>query len=254
MKQVRSWAAGVAVVAGIWMLSTGRTEGQDEKKTTAEVNADVFKAIVSDAAKNIQKGLAKKDKKTLRRLKTEAALIAGFAQYTHGGPTAAERAGIRDAALQLSAAIAAGKTADAKKLADQLAAGKGVEGAKPGEVDIMKKANLDHFDIMKQFAREPDGYGTELHFRKLTGLGNTIPQKEFDTGLLTEAYKASVAMHMLKGYKYEDGPKPFAKLVEGAMIPTARWAEAAGKKDGAGGARMVYDTTIACGACHKRFR
>ncbi|MGE3808977.1 MAG: hypothetical protein AB7K24_30305, partial [Gemmataceae bacterium] len=103
MQQCR-WAAGLAVLAGIWLIA-GKSEGQDPPKDQAIVNADVFKALVVDAANNIQKNLDKKDKKTLRKLQTEAALIAGYAQFTHGGPTAAERAGIRDAALKLAAAI-----------------------------------------------------------------------------------------------------------------------------------------------------
>ncbi|MGE3807022.1 MAG: hypothetical protein AB7K24_20350, partial [Gemmataceae bacterium] len=119
---------------------------------------------------------------------------------------------------------------------------------------IMKKANLDHTDLMKQFSAPPAGYGIELHFKKITGLGNRIPEKEFTPELLDEAYKAAVAMHMLKTYKFADNPKVFSKMINGALEPSARWAEAVGKKDGAGGSRMVYETTLACGACHNKFR
>ena len=126
--------------------------------------------------------------------------------------------------------------------------------AELGDVDIMVKANLDHTDIMKQFANPPTGYGIDIHFKKITALGNRIPEKEFTTELLGESYKAAVAMHMLKTYKFPENPKVFAKLVDAALEPSARWAEAVGKKDGAGGSRMVYETTLACGACHKTYR
>lgn len=247
------WAAGLAMLAVIWTMST-RSEGQDAPKNMPIVNNEVFKALVVDAAGNIQKAIAKKDKKSLRKAQTEAALIAGYAQFTHGGPSAEERAGIRDAALKLVAALQANKNDDATKIAEQLAAYKGESGAKPGDVDLMAKAGLDHSDIMKQFANPPTGYGIDVHFKKITALGNRIPEKEFTTELLGESYKAAVAMHMLKGYKFKDNPKAFAKFVEGTLEPTARWAEAVGKKDGAGGSRMVYETTLACGNCHNKFR
>jgi hypothetical protein len=247
------WAAGLAMLTAIWSISS-RTEGQDAPKNMAVVNNEVFKALVVDAAGNIQKAIAKKDKKSLRKAQTEAALIAGYAQFTHGGPSAEERAGIRDAALKLVAALQGNKTDEATKVAEQLAAYKGESGAKPGDVDIMVKANLDHTDIMKQFANPPTGYGIDIHFKKITNLGNRIPEKEFTTELLGESYKAAVAMHMLKTYKFPENPKVFAKLVDAALEPSARWAEAVGKKDGAGGSRMVYETTLACGACHKTYR
>ena len=100
----------------------------------------------------LQKGLSKEpQKREVGTLKAVAMLVALNAQSQMGGKDAAKMAGLRDAALEVAAAVGKKDFAAAKAAAATLGEAKPVSDAKPVKLETMHKFELE--ELMSTFRK-----------------------------------------------------------------------------------------------------
>ncbi|GIW78692.1 MAG: hypothetical protein KatS3mg105_0499 [Gemmatales bacterium] len=250
MKHARRMGlALMMVIPALWSV-----HGADDAKGIPITEAE-YRKLVKSTVDEITKTLAKTDAKSKQKARMAAIFLAAYAQHTTGGPGAAERATMRDAALKLAQTIAAGQIADAKKQASALLTLKADPNANTAPLSIMKVAKLKVDDLMHQFGPPArGGYGIEFRYKKLTGLGNKLPNETLDDEFLSSAYRVAMSFAILKNYKHEDDPDKFRKYVDDAYQATVDMIPEVRAQNGPRTAPLLYKLTIVCSRCHNDFR
>lgn len=259
MKTHAQWWAGTTLLAlGLWYLAVGdRSHAADDKATGGvAMSEDEFKKLVASSVKNIQKALSEKpDKKNTLKAQTAAVMIAAYAQYAQGGPSAADKASLRDAALKLADTIAAGKVDDAKKQTDGLAAAKADPAAKTEPVPILAKSKLDLAKVMRQFGPVViGGYGIEDRLKKMTALGNKLPEAQMSEEFVLTLLQIATIAALAKDNPPSKNPAGFVKLSEDFRVLATTVADASRMKEGPKAAATLYKMTIHCNKCHDKYR
>jgi hypothetical protein len=221
----------------------------------ADPIAGADKVLTSDA-KFLEKGLEKSppEKRAIPTLKAVAMMIALNAQNQAGGKDAALKAGERDAALAVAAALAAKDYPAAKEAAAKISAPLPAKDAKP--VDLAKMHKFDLAEVMSTFRKARVG-----------GLGLEDDVRAFSKGVKDpEAAALAGGRIALIGHytlalppdinnpaqkaQWEKWSKEMTKLGEEAAAEGAKGATA----DNAKLATTFKNLDINCNACHTAFR
>jgi hypothetical protein len=223
--------------------------------------ADVAKLISQDA-KYIQDTLAKPtvDKKSQRRVRIAAMLIA---QYAQGGlakdnPKNASLATLRDKALGIIKAVDADKLADAKKLADALSPDIKAEGVVNVDFVPLNKS-LEFEAVMRAFSSERvGGFGLENQLEELVELKGPVDAEKAEK-IQTLALKVAQIAHLAHAYvpEKDDGKKTKKAWLEDAKEMQAAamaLAEAGKGKQDVAIAKAAQNLSGTCIKCHDIFR
>jgi Cytochrome C' len=220
--------------------------------------------LVADDAEVIQKTLAKdnleKDKKSQRKMRLAALMIAQYAQsaIAKENPKSASMATLRNQALAVHKAIEEMKFADAKTLAAKLSVDIPPDaGAKMQPVDLAK---LEDFDsVMHQFSSiRLGGFGLEEY---VEGLGELKQNPDAAEAQKIDVVGKKLAMiatlaqshtpPMLGGAKTLDAWKGFSKSMYQESLNLTKAAASGKAADISKAAVKVNDT---CKSCHDVFR
>lgn len=207
--------------------------------------------VMADALKD------KPDKRSADKARTAALMIAAYAQQNLSGPGGAQRATVRDAALEVAALIKAKEYPKAVKQAQALPGLKADPKAKKEKIRLLGAA-LDFDDLMAQFRQPPrGGLGIEGRFEALESNGGSeIPVKEVDEQLVRHAYLTAVAAELSAEHVPEEKDK--AKEWKTYAADMRQHALALGKaaraKDGKAAFRALELLNRSCEKCHKVFR
>jgi hypothetical protein len=260
MKRASFIGFGVAALGlSVWLIAgAGSGTAGDAKANPWQpiLPPQEYAKLVKHDAKLIQDALAKDVdmKKEGRKLKATALMIAAYAQSTKD---AKELSGVRDTALQLLDALENDKIADAKKYAEQLAAGKGGTAGKGGLLPLQTKLKLE--DIMHQFTSEMSGgFGYETEFEELADAKEALKAEQIDS-LVLKAYKVATVSQLAEASvpAEDDGAKTrkawlnFAGEFRKSALGLAEAAR--GKKDSE--VKTALQTlNMTCKKCHDVFQ
>lgn len=243
---------GVAVLGialGLLLGGTGSVAGGGAGK--AILPAGEFAKLVDHDVKVLKEALAKGtlDKKTTRKVRATAFMIAVYAQVAGAGA-------LRDDALKIAKLAEEGKAQEAAALAAKLSPA--AKGGKAAPVALEKQ--LDFENVMHQFASpRVGGFGWEKE------LGDLAESKEALTAaqlqhLALLGHKIAMIGHVADAYadeKNEGGTKTkknwltFAEQFRHAALAVAESAKA---KNDAGTKAAVEKLNTTCVKCHDVFR
>jgi hypothetical protein len=262
-KHTRLLGVGAAALVGaMGFLTDGNAAG--DKGPKAAVPEPAFNQLVKESAKVIQDGLDGKpdDKLTLRRVRTNAFVVAAAAQDQMGkaGADGKQLAALRDAALKLYEAAGEKKDlAEAKKQAGVIAQYPGVKaepGAGPGKVAL--KDRVDEIDeVMNVFAKKDKG-GDEIEKELITlgGQKKPLTPAQMSDKLVLNAYKAALVGQLLPEYnaiaknKAKDWDTWSADMQKAAL----ELAETVKGKNAKEVKTAINKLNSSCNACHSVFR
>lgn len=219
-----------------------------------------YPKVVDYAITVIREALGKEnpDKRSADRARMAAVMIAAYAQQDLGGADAAQRAGVRDAALEVAALIKNKEYAKAIQRAESLPKLPADSKAKKEKVKLLG-AIVDFDDVMTQFRQPPrGGLGIEGRFEELEALGGAaIPAKEMDELLARQAYLTAVAAELTAAHVPEDKKdmlKEWQKLSAEMRQHALALGAATRAKDGKAAFRALERLNRSCVQCHKAFR
>ncbi|MFL5330533.1 MAG: hypothetical protein ACJ8C4_16645 [Gemmataceae bacterium] len=159
----------ICVVGWLAACGIGAADKGPWKAVVPEKDADkLISTDVELVKETVAQGLS--DKKSARKAKATALLIAGYAQSAmlSYGTNAGRYALLRDRAIAVAQAITDGKTAESRKLAAELSRVSSAGGAKTEAVDLAASLDLD--TLMSSFRPESrGGRGWEAKLKKLEG-------------------------------------------------------------------------------------
>lgn len=217
-----------------------------------------LKKLVAQDAKRVQDALAKGalDKKSARRVRTAAFLLAAYAQSDPA--SVSRRAGLRDAALKVVKALDENKVEEAKAAAAELSNAKGkADGMGRDPVDLRKVAEFD--TVMRAYTRERlGGLGMEDYLNTLVELKGELPADEAEA-VAAFAHKNVIIAHLARGYppEEEDGQrtrKTWAALSGEMHAAAQNLAKAAATKKGDAVSAAATKLSDSCTKCHDVFR
>src|SRR5947207_3380083 len=213
-----------------------------------------YKQLVAQDAKVIQDTLAKgaMDKKAAAKIKAAAVLIAQYAQDRD-----TPDAGLRDTALGIAKAAAGGKADEAKKLAADLAPGKG--SGKPGAVDLSKAIEIE--EIMDVFKPERGGgQNLEKDLQTLAGKRAAYSAADYQK-IVPMVYKIAAIAQIAEGLPPEQsgGKKTKANWTKwsqemGVLAVEAGQAAKGAKPDDKSVKATLRKLEKNCTDCHEVFR
>lgn len=240
----------LSLLVGYWALAQAPSEA---------LPPDAFARLVTQDAKFIQDTVAKDkfDKKTGRKVKATAIMIAHYAQSGMGKGNAAELASLRDHALAVIKLIDEDKIAEARKHAAELSAKPKAEpGVKTDRTSLQPHLELEF--IMRMFSSERlGGFAMEKELEDLVEVKGSLPadrqQKTIDL-----AYKWAMIATLAQAHPPEkDEPKGktkknWASFAESLRTTSLALAEAAKMNKEVGAAANVV--SMSCTKCHDVFR
>jgi hypothetical protein len=250
----------VVTLLGLWSLYQGVRAG--EKPDKALVPPAELDRLISQDVKYLQEALAKTptDKKTLRKAKVTALMLAAYAELKTKearGANPNDVAGLHAAALGALQALEANDPEKARRLASTILAAKGA-GAAPAKVDLPKLVNTE--TLMRQFATvKVGGFGYEKVIEDLAE-GKDDPTKEQIGEFAKMAYKVAVIGHLAAGQvpkEDEDAKKTrkswltFAGQMEQAAAALGRTAQAGNPAEVRAAVVRLNET---CTKCHEVWR
>lgn len=250
-QQRRGALPGVILAAGMGLVMlAGGSQAADPPPAQVLPDED-YPKMLKVAVKGIQdalKGNPKEEQVTKAR--TAAIMIAAYAQQNLNGAEAAQRATVRDAALQIVEIIDAKKFPEAAKKAGELASLPADPKAKKEPVKLID-SKVKFRDIMNQFNHPPDGgWGIHREFYQYQLGMKGIPAMELREPLLLKAYQVAVAAELV-ATKSAKSPKEWAALAGDMKNGALELAEAVKVKDGKAGVMAIAKVTTSCTSCHK---
>jgi hypothetical protein len=254
MSRLIRTATALAVLAAGFTTLTALAAGDDDAYKPALPVEDYAKLTESDI-KSLKDVLGSKlDKKGIKKAKAAAMMVALYAQ-AQVAKGDVEKGALRDAAVAVYDAVAAGKADEAKKLADGLATVKGK--GKEGLIPLHKHMGFELADLMSQFGRSTTG-GLDLE-KNLVGYAKKTPTAKPDL----EKVAAELAKIAAIGQYTQLMPPTFS----GGMKTKANWdkwsiemtqgaAEATAVAKGGKGdlKKALGRTEKSCSDCHNVFR
>jgi Cytochrome C' len=262
---------GVGSVLGVCILVAPHiTSAADDKGSAGMLPEAAFTKLVERATKHVLEGVqgAQSGEKKYRarygrQARAAAAMIAAYAQDGPASRSPAQRASLRDAALQLLATLKADKWDEARKQADALKTVKEDSKADPKPVALMP-AHIDLLDVMQQFSSLPGGLGIERD-RILDVLANrevkkakTLPEKVMNEDYILTAYQMAVIADVVKDHKPPKvkggGVKEWQSFTDDMRKSALDLAETVQKKDGKAALAALNKLNSSCRNCHEVFR
>lgn len=194
-------------------------------------------------------------KKWGEKARCAAVLIAAAAQDNLKGPDAAQRAAVRDGALNVAALVKADKAAEAAKLADGLKTVKGDGKAKTERVKLFE-AHIDIQELMSQYKlAKAGGQGTESALLKLaTDKKKVVQPGAITDHLLATAYVTALTGELTGEYKPAKNAKDWQALAADMRKGGLEFAETLKAKDGKGAFNALNKMNTSCSVCHEKFR
>src|SRR5262245_30434927 len=262
MRRLSPKGAGLAVFGlslGLLLgVADGRAGGKNGKPPLPK---EAFEKLVAHDAKLIQEMLAKGalDKKSARKVKSAAYMIAVYAQAQLAGADAAAMAALRDNALKVLKLADENKAQEAAALARELSPNpKASPEGKAGPVPLEKQ--LEFENVMRQFSSERiGGFGLEKELEDLTEGKDAFTASQQER-LALLGYKLAMIGHAADAYADEQnqgGKKTkqnWLTLTEQFRQSAVGLAEAAKSKN-EGNIRMALEKLNAsCTKCHDSFR
>jgi hypothetical protein len=245
-------AAGILTISlslGYWALAQG----------PSVLPADAFERLVSQDAKFIRETVVKDklDKKTGRKVKGAAIMIAQYAQSGMTGANAAEMATLRDHALAIIKAVDDEKLDVARKHAAALSPKPKAEpGVKTDVVSLQPHLELEF--IMRMFSGERiGGFGMEKELEDLVEMRGPLPPNQ-QQKTVDYAYKWAMIATLAQGHppEMEEGKgktkKNWMSFAEQFRKNSLALAEAAKMNKEVGAAAAALSKT--CTKCHDVFR
>jgi hypothetical protein len=249
------------IVLGLAALSLGWYVTSSAQTGPSPMVAD--KLVAADAEfikKTLAKANLEKDKKSQRKMRLAALMIAQTAQsgISKGNPKNDALASLRDQALAVRKAIEDGKFDMAKKLTENLSPNAPVnKSAKSGPIALVTLEDFEN--IMSMFSSSRlGGFGLEDYLDELTMLKDN-PTDADAQKIHLYANKLSmiadlVQAHtpgMLGGAKTLDSWKGFSKDMHKDALDLAQAAES---KKAAGISKAAVKVADSCKSCHDVFR
>jgi hypothetical protein len=249
----RHWIAfGVCILGlgvGYWALAGAPPD---------TLPSDVFTRLVSEDVKYIRTTLTKSklDKKTGRKVKAAALMIAQYAQANMNNSNAKEMASLRDKAIEVIKAVDDDKIDEARKLASALSPKPMVDPAAKVE-KIPLHPHLDFEFLMRQFSGERiGGFALEAQLEELVDVKGAL-EGEKQQKALDLAYKITMLGNLAHSYPKEDEPKGKTKKAW-EMLSTQMRAQAVALADTIRMGKEVgvaaNALTVNCTKCHDVFR
>jgi hypothetical protein len=264
-KHTRLALVGTATLAlGLCsLLAAGRSAAADDKANPwkPSIPEDDLNKLVDQDVKLLQEKLSgKMDKKTARKVRMAAIMIAVYAQNAKNGRDAQRLATLRDAAIKMADAAKEERFDEIKKDAEGLASVKADPAAQPGKVFVPKDFEVE--DLMRPFALPSlGGEGFEKRIISLTKRPLPAAQISRESEeLALMAYKAAMIGQIAKTHNPEKEPRAAKdqkdwELLSGEMYEGAmEFAAAAKAKDPKALKTAAVKLNNNCSACHKKFR
>jgi hypothetical protein len=258
MRRASRIGVGAVLLGLALLLASGAVTGGGPGDKVG-LPKDVLASLVAHDAKAVREGLAKgaRDKKTKRKVRVSAFMIAVYAQAVMGQGDPGRLAALRDTALQVVKLVEDGKVKEAAKLAERLSPDKEGAGGKVGPVAWEKQLSFE--DLMHQFSGLlVGGFGIEKelgdlaekdsltaeHLERLRFLGYKLAM----IGRVTDAYADE---------KNEGGNKTkgnWLKFSQDFRVAARDLIQAAGAKNQAATRAALEKLTLSCTKCHDVFR
>jgi hypothetical protein len=218
---------------------------------------------VLEGVQGAQSGEKKYRARYGRQARAAAVMIAAYAQDGPASRSPAQRASLRDAALQLAATLKADKLDDARKQAEALKTVKEDPKADTKPVALMP-THIELLDVMQQFSSLPGGLGIERD-KILDVLANrevkkakALPDKAMTEDSVLTAYQMAVIADVIKDHKPPKakggGVKEWQGFTDDMRKSALELAETAQKKDGKAALMALNKLNSSCRNCHEVFR
>lgn len=193
-------------------------------------------------------------KKWSEKARCACVLIAAAAQDNLTGKDGAQRATLRDGALNVATLVKTGKTADAVKAAEGLKGVKSDGKAKTERVKLFE-AHIDLQELMGQYKlAKAGGQGTEAALLKLAAdKKKAIPANAINDNLIATAYVAALTAELTAEYKAKN-PKDWQALSVDMRKGGLEFAETLKAKDGKAAFTALNKMSTSCSVCHEKFR
>jgi hypothetical protein len=215
--------------------------------------------LVAHDARAVREGLAKgaRDKRTKRKVRASAFMIAVYAQAALGPGNASSLTALRDNALRVAKLVEDGKVKEAAKLAERLSVDVQGAGGKIGPVAWEKQLSFE--DLMHQFSGQlVGGFGIEKELgdlaekdaltaeqlERLRFLGHKLVM----IGRVTDAYADEMNAG---GNKTKSNWLKFAQDFRAA---SRNLIQAAGAKNQSETLKALAKLNMSCTKCHDVFR
>jgi hypothetical protein len=243
-------------LTGVAVLSVAATAFAADAPKAALAPSTAEMAIENDTAHLMKLfELAKTKKKIEGRIKSNALLIATYAQMNLDGPNGDKMAAIRDQALKVAEAAAKKDLAAAEALAKELTTAKGSGDKKP--VNLSKAAKVELVEVMDLFGGSiGGGMNIEKDIREAKKNG----PKDAKSAELIGARSAALAtlyielMPELGGKKTKDDWIKWSTQARTQAADIAAEAAKGEKADLAKLKKMISSLDATCTTCHNTFR
>jgi hypothetical protein len=255
-------AAAAALGLGLWLLLGGEGGAGDKGGKVGLAQAD-FARLVAHEARSIQDALSKGtlDKKSVRKVRAAAFMVAVYAQASMGTPGTDSKAlaTLRDHALKLSRTVEDGNFKEAAALAMALTpTPKADAGAKTDLVPLDKQ--LEFENVMRMFSSERvGGYGLEKFLEEMTEHKDAFTAEHHEK-LTVLGFKMAMIAHAANAYadeKNEGGKKTkqnWLTLSEQFRVASLGLGEAAKSKSAPAIRSALEKVNGTCIKCHDIFR
>jgi len=189
------------------------------------------------------------------RAASMAVLIAVYAQQNLLGEDAAQRATVRDAALQVVQKIGKKDYAAARKQAQTLTTLKADPKAKKERVALPPEG-VTYKELMQQYRAE--SFGGLGHEDLLTEMGaspgNDVPAKKLTAQALHSAYHSAAMAEVVAAHVPKMKADEWKRSCEAMRAHALDLAAAIKAKDGKAAFKAVNELNRACDKCHQTFR
>jgi cytochrome c556 len=258
MRRASRIGAGAILLGLALLIASGAVTGGGSGEK-ASLPKDVLASLVAHDAKAIREGLAKgaRDKKTKRRVRVSAFMIAVYAQAALGPGNASNLTALRDNALQVVKLVEDGKIKEAAKLAERLSVDAQGAGGKIGPVAWEKQLSFE--DLMHQFSGVlVGGFGIEKELGDL-GEKDSLTAEQLER-LRFLGYKLAMIGRVTDAYaevRNEGGNKTrsnWLKFAQDFRAASRDLSQAAGTKNQAATRAALEKLTMSCTKCHDVFR
>jgi hypothetical protein len=258
MRRASRIGAGAALLGVALLLAGGAVTGGGPGEKMGLPKEALVK-LVADEARAVREGLAKgaRDKRTKRKVRAAAFMIAVYAQAAQGEGDPGRLAALRDNALQVVKLVEEGKAKEAAKLAERLSPDVQGPGGKPGPVAWPKQLSFE--DVMHQFSGPlVGGFGIEKELGDL-GEKDSLTAEQLER-LRLLGYKLAMIGRVTDAYadeKNEGGNKTKAnwlKFSQDFRVASRGLIQAAGTKSLPATRATLEKLNQSCTKCHDVFR
>ncbi|MBL8799677.1 MAG: cytochrome c [Planctomycetia bacterium] len=249
-----SWIGAVVLGVACTLLGQGAGTAADNKGSSLPP-ADYVRLVEPSVKVTVDALGGEVTRRSAEKARVAMVMLAAFAQYDLSGTDGAQRATLRDAALDTAARIKDKKYAEAVTQAKGLTKVAANPQARKEKVKLLGPV-VDVDELMSQF-RAPDKGGLDIEnlFDKLAGVADgQLPAAALNDDLRLTAYRTAVAAELCKEHTPPQKAPLWQKLSDEMRLQAVRLAEAVQAKDGKAAFQAVEKLNASCNHCHREFR